>query len=218
MPSWLIDDPSLVYLVLGLIAFALGVGLWMNRGEEEPGSMGIRAWLQALKRRRLTRNQTYAFGLTIVAVLAIAVWLIGRVGITDAKRIRLALEEMAAGVEEKNFDKIFKHVSEKFDKKLMNKKAMRQKVEHYVRSGGVTRVVLWGIEKPVFSEDRTTATIKFGATAQGYLVMPEGGLSPGNRCKATFVRDSDGEWRLLTFKVFLISVDPDRGDELELPW
>src|SRR5947209_2972834 len=117
MPSWLIDDPTLVYLLLGLIAFALCVGWWMNRGEE-PGSMRIGAWFQSLRSRRLTRNQTYAFGLAIVFLLAVAVWQIGRLVMTDAKRIRFALQEMSAGVREKNVDKIFKHVSEKFKKNL----------------------------------------------------------------------------------------------------
>ena len=34
MPSWLVDDPTLVYLVLGLLALALGVIWWINRGED----------------------------------------------------------------------------------------------------------------------------------------------------------------------------------------
>ncbi len=213
MPDWLIDDPTLVYLFLGLIAFALCVGWWMNRGEE-PGSMRIGAWFNALKTQRLTRNQSYVFGLTVVAVLAIAVWLIGRTGMTDAKRIRMALEEMAAGVKEKNLDKIFKHVSEKSSKKGVNKQELRRRVQHYIRNEDITTVTLHEFYKPVISKDKGTATIKFSATPQGNLAR---GIEY-YRCSATFVLDPDGEWRLQTFKIFLLTVDPDLGDELELPW
>jgi hypothetical protein len=212
MPEWLIDDPTLVYLFLGLIAFALCVGWWMNRGEE-PGSMQIGAWFNALKNRRLTRNQSYAFGLTIIALLVIGIWLIGRTGMTDAKRIRIALEEMAAGVKEKNLDKIFKHVSEKFNKKGVTKQELRQRVQRYIRNEDITNVVLFDFYKRVISKEKGTATIKFSASPQGNLARGE-----YYRCSATFVRDPDGEWRLQSFKICLLTVDPDLGEELELPW
>jgi hypothetical protein len=216
MLTWLADDPTLAYLILGLIAFGLGVGWWTNRGEE-PGSMRIAAWLQSLKSRRLTRNQTCALGLAIAILLAIAVWQIGRVVVTDAKRIRFALEEMSAGVREKNVDKIFKQVSEKFKKGSRGKKEMRQWVEGHIRNEGVTRVNLSSLESPVISKEKGTATIKFVATPDGSLFSEGRGALVGYRCFATFVLDPDGEWRLQTFRVSLITVDPETGADLDLP-
>jgi hypothetical protein len=183
----------------------------MNRGEE-PGSMRIGAWFQSLRSRRLTRNQTYAFGLTLTAILAVALWMVGRMVMTDAKRIRFALDEMSAGVREKNVDKIFKHISEKFKKNLVNKQEMRQRVERHIRNGDVTAVNLWSIEKPVISKEKGIATIKFMVTPRGNLVG-DGWYG----CFATFVLDPDGEWRLQTFRISLPQVDPETGSDIDLP-
>jgi ketosteroid isomerase-like protein len=200
MPSWLVDDPTTVYLVLGLLALVLGVVWWMNRGEDF-GKKKL-DWVRGLIARRLTLNQCCAMGLTLIGVLALAVLLLGFFVDTDQKRIQRAIREMSDGVKERNVDKIFSHISNQFSLAGRTKESFRPMVERHIEHGDITEVAAWGFEEAKFSEDKKEATIEF-------LIRPKGNMTQAwYRCLATFVRDPDGQWRLRTFSVFEPQIDP----------
>ncbi len=201
MPSWLVDDPTTVYLVLGLLALVLGVVWWMNRGEDF-GKKRL-GWLRGLIARRLTLNQFCAMGLTLIAVLAVVVLLLGIFVDTDQRRIQRAIREMSDGVRERNVDKIFSHISNQFNLAGRTKESFRPMVEGYIRNGDITEVAAWGFEEPEFTKDNE-AKIEFMIKPKGSLIKPQAWF----RCVATFVRDPDGQWRLRTFSVFEPQIDP----------
>ena len=100
MPSWLVDEPTDVYMVLGVLALILGIVWWFNRGEDF-GKKKL-SWLKGLLARRLTLNQCCAMGLTLIGVLALVILVLYLFVDTDNKRIRRAIREMSDGVREDN--------------------------------------------------------------------------------------------------------------------
>jgi hypothetical protein len=194
MPSWLVDDPTDAYMVLGLLALVLGIIWWFNRGEDF-GKKKL-GWLKGLIARRLTLNQCCGMGLTLIGFLAVVILALYLFVDTDNKRIRRAIREMSDGVKEDNVDKIFSHISNQFRLVGMTKESFRPVVESHRRNGDVTEVAAWGFEQAKFTEDKKEATIEF-------MIKPKGSITQGwFRCVATFVRDPDGQWRLKTFSVF----------------
>src|SRR5438874_6215599 len=212
MPSWLVDDPTDAYMVLGLLALVLGIIWCFNRGEDF-GKKKL-GWLKGLMARRVTLNQCCAMGLTLIGFLAVVILALYLFVDTDNKRIRRAIREMSDGVKENNVDKIFSHVSDQFQLMGMSKATFRREVENRRGRGDVTEVRAWGFEEPQFTEDKKEAKIEF-------MIKPVGNLAPRQtfyRCVAAFVRDSDGQWRLKTFAVFEPHIDPKkRGPSIYPP-
>jgi len=202
MPSWLVDDPTEVLLVLALFALALGVFWWVRRGDDF-GKKKL-SWLKGLKARRLTRNQCCAMGLTLIGFLALVVVLISLLVVTDPKRIRRAIQEMSDGVKEGNLDKIFSHVSDQFRLMGQSKESYRPTVERYIRNGDLTAISVWDFDEAQVSREKKEATIEFRVKPKGTMT----GAELFYLCRATFSLDSDGKWRLKTFVVSEPHVDP----------
>jgi ketosteroid isomerase-like protein len=203
MPSWLVDDPTTVLFVLALLALGLGVFWWVRRGDDV-GKKKL-SWLKGLKARRLTPNQLCAMGLTLIGFLAAAILLLYFFVDTPNKRIDRAIREMAKGVREQNVDKVFAHISDRFTLMGQGKESYRPVVERHIRNGDVTDISVWGFEEAKVSQDRKEARIEF-------MFRPKGTMTQAwYRCLATFVRDSDGQWRLQTFRVFEPQIDPATG-------
>ncbi len=201
MPSWLVEDPTEVLLVLALLALPLGVVWWVGRGDDF-GKKKL-SWLKGILARRLTRNQCCAMGLTLIGFLALVVLLLSLLVDTDHKRIRRAIQEMSDGVKEKDVDKIFSHVSERFNLAGQTKEGYRPVVESYLRHGDITEVPAWDFELAKVSREKKVATIEF-------MIKPKGTMTQGvgYRCLATFSLDPDRRWRLQTFAVFEPHIDP----------
>jgi hypothetical protein len=212
MPSWLVDDPTDIYMVLAVLALILGIIWWFNRGADF-GKKRF-GWIKGLIARRLTLNQSCAAGLTLIGVFALVILALYLFVDTDNKRIRLAIREMSDGVREDNIDKIFSHISDQFRLMGMGKETFRREVESRRNRGDVTEVRVWGFEEPQFTEGKKEATIEF-------MIKPVGNLAPRHtfyRCVATFVRDPDRQWRLKTFLVFEPQIDPQkRGPSIYPP-
>jgi hypothetical protein len=185
--DWLIDNPSPVYLILTAVALALLVTLWVSR------------------------KRAFAVALGIVALLALLFAVLTLVLDTDQKRIRRALDDMEAGVQARDVDRIFKHVTRDFMLQGTSREAFRALATRVLKTGEVEDVRIWDLEdwnvnRPE-SAARGTARVSFKAKPKGvwdnglyYLV------------KAVFVLE-DGEWRLQSFEVF----DPIADSNTPLP-
>jgi hypothetical protein len=182
--DWLFEGRTAVYVYLA----AVGIFLLL-------------AWQQ-------TRKRLWLIGLGAVAVLAGLYFLLDRAVETDREQVVRKLQEMAAAVRGRDTDAIFAHVSDRFDRNGRNKAQFRQVVDGVLRGRLVDDVEVWDFTfpelfrgtVPVPGEAAPAETIRmsFRAKAKGAGV-PEG---PGNPCEARFVRDPDGQWRMLDFQVF----------------
>ena len=190
MPSWIVDDPTLVLVLLGVGALVLALAWW------------------------LTRKRYYLMGAAALGVLALVVWLLYRFVPTDAKQIERNLQDMAAAVDAKDVNRLFSHVSDEFMFHLHNKADFRRGVEGYLRRGEVQGVTVWGFEVRELSRERHTAKVLFNAKGRGTAF----GGHEYVRCKAHFVLDPDGEWRLKGFELYQPQIDPDQGEPLVVPF
>ncbi len=190
MLAWLIDNATVVYVILGLVALAFLVALWMKR------------------------KRAYAIGLVVSVALIALFLLLTFVVPTDRSRIIRAIGEMEQGVKTRDTDRIFAQISDRFRLGGVDKPAFRRFVDGVLRNGQVTEVHAWDFETPEVSRPKRTATIGFQVKPRG----PLAGEDVPYRCKATFVLDPDDQWRLQTFQVFNPFVDTDKPLQIpELP-
>jgi hypothetical protein len=183
-----VDDPSVIYLVLGVAALVLAAAWWSRR------------------------DRRFLIGIGVVAALFLILFLVSSLVDTDAKRIQRALTAMAEGVNARNADQIFAHISDRFRLGSRGKQEFRPIVERYLKSGEVTRMKYWDFEPHALARD--TATILFKVKGEGSANF---GYEFFN-CRAVFVRDPDGRWRLQTFWLYAPQTDPTSEESLTLPF
>lgn len=189
MPTWLVENPTPVYMILGLIALVLAY-LWSNE-----------------------RDKKYAIGLAIVLAAIVLVMLVSRFVVTDHERVVLAVQEMAASVKKKDVDRIFSLISDKFDVRGVSKKQFRSRVESRIQRADVTELKVWDFERPKTPPPAGKMAVWFLVKAQGEAVPGESFF----RCEAFFVKDPDGQWRLSGFRLMDPQKDPTKADDLPLP-
>jgi ketosteroid isomerase-like protein len=132
---------------------------------------------------------------------------------TDREQIGRRMQEMAGNVRTRNIAAIFSHISEDFRR---GKENFRRLAESHIQRGDVDSVVVWDLQFP--DEFRTPVEVS-GRRAEGaqvfFRVNTHGGISEGwqARVEALFVRDPDGQWRLLDFRLF----DPLTNQPLSIP-
>ncbi len=174
MPSWLADDPSPVYLVLGLIALGFFAAYWIRR-----------------KRKLL-------LGVAGAAVLAGAVGLVDYLVVTEHEQIVQHLVLMAEAASRRDLDRVFGHISKDFQHGSLDKAAFRQAAERAIRRHNVRDVRIWDLEPSEIDSQTRTARIAF-------KVKVDSDFSRGADfylCRAEFVLDADGHWRLKGFQIF----------------
>jgi hypothetical protein len=172
--DWLFEGMLPVYLTLATVG-VLFLGLWWR-----------------------DRKKHWLIAFASVVVLIGLYFLLDRLVETPREQIRNSLQAMERGVKERNSAAIFAHVSEQFDWEGLDKQQFAELVERVFRNKLVDEVT---IIRPAFDpwppQKGQPARVVFDVT-------PKGG--PGDnfpaRCEAEFVRDSDGKWRLKTFKAF----------------
>lgn len=189
MPSWLVEDPTVVYFLLGLAALGLTASWWM------------------------TRHRKYAVGAGVAVLLVVLVRLLDYFVVTDQEKIVASIQVMANGVATRDIDGIFAHVSTRFRLQGIDKAGFRRWAEARIRQEDVTSIRVWDFSKGEVDRDRSMATIEFLVKGHG------GWVRGGEffRCKATFLLDPDNEWRLSGFELFQPYQDPGLASPLTIP-
>jgi hypothetical protein len=188
---WLIDDPTVVYLILGAAIFALAVAWW------------------------ITRKRPYAVGAAVGAGLLPVLWLVSTFIQTDAKQIERNIRDMGSGVEANDLDRVFARIAGDFSVGGMDKSPFRQYAERFLRLHRVTGIVVWDYEPREVSRADRTASVTYKVKVQG---IEDAQGVPFYNCQSTFVLEADGQWRLRTFQLLLPTVDPARGEPIPLPF
>jgi hypothetical protein len=142
--------------------------------------------------RRL-RHWPLAAGAAGAVVLIVLVWFFGRA--SDQQQIETSINEMAAGVRAHNVDRIFAHIAADFRFGSADRANFRKRVEAHL--GEVNEVKVWDFVPDEVSRANRTAKVHFMVKAEGNFVdQPVGYL-----CRADFVLESDGKWRLKGFQL-----------------
>jgi hypothetical protein len=186
--DWLIDDPTLVYMMLAIVAIGLAVGWWR------------------------TRQRKLALGAGIAVLLIGVVWLLCFLIPTDAKKIAHALQEMSDGVRAHDLDRIFSQVSDQFQQGpptfggSLDKAAFRQRSEGIIQDRSVEEVPIWDIKVEKLSRQERSAQVVCSA-------KPKGNWTSGAFyiIRSQFVLDADGQWRMKGFEVCNPAVNTREG-------
>jgi hypothetical protein len=181
--DWLFEGRLTVYLTLLAVAVVSAV-----------------AWKQTPRRPYLI-----IFGLA--AGLIAIFFLLDRLVETDREQIQRKTQEMAANVRLRNVAAIFDHISDDFRFGSHTKDDFRRFAEVQLRNGSVDEVEVWDFQFPeefrepfqVPGSGRNTEVAHFSFRAK-----PKGGMAQGQffLCEVRFVRDADGQWRMLDFQLF----------------
>src|SRR5262249_27863719 len=142
------------------------------------------------------RKRAFLIGLGVVAGLVFLAWLISFLIVTDSEQIRMNLEAMERGVNNHDTEAIFKHVASDFHLGGLDKAGLRQLADEVLHNGELERIRMWDYDRAEIAPSGASGTITF-------MVKPKGPRNPQDmfyRCKATFVREADGKWRLKGFE------------------
>src|SRR5437867_3452454 len=121
MPTWLVEDPTIVYLLLGTVALALLSGFWSQR------------------------NRGYLYALGVVLLLIAGVWLLDFMVVTDREELLQTLRSLARRVEALDVDGAFEHMADDFRFRGVSKEEFRKAVKQDVRNYEVHSMRMWDL-------------------------------------------------------------------------
>lgn len=182
MPTALSDPSPALYLILGVITVIFG----------------------AIAVRRQRRSDLINF--LIPAALLLALFLIDKAFESPREAVVRKLKEMESASQARKYDELFKHVSDSFKYKSLDKKGLRDKAtvaEGYFPEG----VRIWNITRDNHKE------MPDGTLEQEFDVQPVGSPQYRHQCVGVFKKDPDGEWRLVTFRLYpVVGGGPERQE------
>lgn len=186
MPTFLSDPSTALYAVLAVAVLVTGVLL--------------------AKRQRRTDLINFA----IPAAVLLAVFVIDQMFDSPRESVARALKEMESASQARKYDDLFKHVSDKFQYKSLDKKGLREKAsmaEGYFPEG----VRIWNVNRANFKQiDDTTIEQEFD-------VQPVNSPQFRYQCVGVFKKEADGEWRMVTFRLYPVVSGGEGRQEVTPP-
>jgi hypothetical protein len=187
MPTFLSDPSTALYVVLAVAVLVTGV----------------------LLAKRQKRSDLINFSIPAAALLA--VFVIDQMFESPRETVARKLREMEAASQARKYDDLFKHVSDKFEYKSHDKKWLRDKAsqaESYFPEG----VSIWDIKRggDYFKQEGDTIEQEFAVQPKNH---PEG----RHQCVAVFKKESDGEWRMVTFRLYPVVSGGEGRQEVTPP-
>lgn len=210
MPSWLADDPTPVYVVLGALALIVLPISWMNRDRS------IALGSSKDKRREPRTINALILGALVIGfllLLAGVARLIDHLVVSDHEQIELSVREMAGAVVAGDTERVFRQVSERFlSPNHRDKKAFREFARQYIDKGQVQDIVVWDFrfEQPASRQSRS-GTVFFLVKVRGDIVQTHQDLF--YRVEAKYRLDEDNRWRMEGFQL----MDPVANQVIPLP-
>jgi hypothetical protein len=211
MANWLHDNLTVLTMLLGTAALVLLV-LWWQTRQRKRAELAIERPTQASRILQWrNRERKIAFLAVAVVVLLAAIWLITLFHETESRKIKEAIDEMRAGVQARDVERIFQHVSKDFRYHAHDRETFKGLSREILRRRDVEDVLIWDFEPEKISREDRTATVVFKAKPKGNWA----GSEAFYLCRAEFVLDPDGKWRLKGFKVFNPFVNTN--EEISIP-
>jgi len=180
--DWLFESRPSVYILLFLVGCVLLVLWWQGRD----------------------RRRVLAAG--AVAGVALLYFLLSLVHETDRTQIFRKMNEMKEAVNQKDLKRFLAHVSDDFQAYGMNKKALREETASAIDRFGISNASISDLKLDELDKENGRATVSFRGAADNNrtarLAIP---------CKAKFVRDKDGQWRMKSiafYKPLVDNLDP----------
>ena len=186
MPFWLSDPSISVYLICGVLLIIFGA-LWLR----EPSRKGL-------------------IRLVIAVIPLVVVLLCDMLFESPREEAVRRMKAMADATVSRNHTELASHVSESFQFKGLDKRAIIAKAKQAETMSEWQGANVWDF-------DRSEAKYVDAKTVQiGFLVAGIGYSTPPFWCIATFKKDADGQFRLATF-TFYNAMQKDKSSEMTIP-
>jgi ketosteroid isomerase-like protein len=183
MPTAFSDPSTTLYVILGVLVVIFG-------------SVAVRR-----------QRRSDVINLAIPAALLLALFLIDQAVESPREVAVRKIKEMGTASREKKADDLFRHVSDSFKYRSLDKKGLRDRARQ-AEAMGFGGIAEYDVARSGFK------TIDENTVEQGFRVKHTGQPEVHFYVVATFKKDPDGEWRLATFKLF----DPvNVSDEKDIP-
>jgi hypothetical protein len=186
MPTFLADPSTALYAILGVVALGFGV----------------------VAARRQKRSDAINFA--IVAVVLLAVFLIDQAFESPREAVARKLKEMESASQANKYDDLFKHVSDKFQYKGIDKKGLREKA-NLAATFFPEGVRIWNVNRPNFKQ------VDDGTVEQEFDVQPVNSPQFRHQCVGVFKKEADGQWRLTTFRLYPVVSEGGERQEVSIP-
>ncbi|HLW65576.1 MAG TPA: hypothetical protein VKS79_09680 [Gemmataceae bacterium] len=194
MPNILSDPPSWLYGLLAVVVVVpLLVAVFFTGKAQSTRASD--------KKTASPRTKLFAVagvGLLLLLALGLCDYLFE----SDREQVVRKLKEMSEGVQHRDLNRVFNNVSESFQWHNAKKADLRKLADSALNSGQVTELKIWNVQLKPVESGATKANVEFNFKVEGSF-----NNSAFYLCKATFVKDPDGQWRLQTFDVFNPAVD-----------
>jgi hypothetical protein len=179
--SWLTDNATTLYILLGLMAAAL-----------------LMIW-------RSNRQNKYLGGAVGALLLMGLIWVLSRFHISDSKQLEMTVQAMANAVAAGKVDDLFKHISNDFQYKGMTRDEVYEKSQTAIRFHKVKEVHIANFIVEELSRTKKTAKTRFRVSAQvAELDRPYVFVT-----QADFVLEAE-QWKLKTMRFYNPLVDQDK--------
>jgi hypothetical protein len=188
MPTALSDPSLALYVILIVVAAVTGM-MWS---------------------RNRSRSNKINFGIAAAALIALFLidWFVESPREEASRRVR---EMAAAASDPPNPDRFVENVSESFSHNGKGREAVRTSgAWDLVRQHNV-RVAVWSLDRSEFQQiSENEIEIGFYAKAESPREIPE----LWRQCKARFIRDPDGAWRVKGIKFYSPGVSGRQEDPI----
>jgi hypothetical protein len=190
MPTWLSDPPTSLYALLaaaGVLPLLAALFLFSKPASKRDPKV------------KKSSTRTYLFIASGVGfALLLTLFLCDRLYESDGEQIVRKLNEMSAGVRERNLDQTFRHVSDSFKFQSQTKASLRALGDRAIQSGEVTDIPIWDINVEDLNADSGIAIVNFRFKVTGSRFASENQWL----AEATFSRESDAQWRMTKLRIF----------------
>jgi hypothetical protein len=190
MPTWLSDPPTSLYATFGAIG-VLSILAAMFLFSPPPKKRE--------PKQKKSSPRVYLFILGGVALLfLLGLYICDRLYESDREQIVRKLNEMSAGVRDRNLDLTFRHVSDSFRYGSQGKAQFRARGDEALRSGQVTEIPIWDVNFESLDPEAGKAVVNVRFKVLGSALGDQNQFLG----EATFAREADGQWRMTKFRVF----------------
>jgi hypothetical protein len=174
MPYWLVEGDATLLFVLASVGLICAAVWWR------------------------TRRRNYAVVAAAAAVAILTLSLLDHLIESDREQMIRKVQEIADGVRARDFDRVFRHVSDDFRRGGFDKAQFRTFAQDVSHRRNVTEFQAWGFIPGNISRQKHRGELEFSFKIRG-------NWSAGTEyflARTVWHLDSDGEWRLQNFDVF----------------
>src|SRR5262249_52353992 len=153
-----------------------------------------------------TRQRKHLAGLGISLALIGVAWLVASLIPTDSRAIEKSLMKIVAGIRNRSTDQVFANLSEDFRYRTHNKSSFRSIADRHIKDGDAADIEVWDYEPDKISRAEKKAEVHFNVRSSS--------VTPSGRefflCRAKFVLENDGKWRMQSFDLLNPFVETNR--------